>query len=108
MLTGQWVIDFSQMDNEYGCYVYEGQSASPWELKESQIATELTEQQQIVRCPINADLLSILTLLREEEGLSMFDDLSFLSSSPLSQSKNRILDILCRNNEADRLQQYRR
>ena len=74
------------MDNEYEQQMYDRQSASPWELKESQLAVELTEQQQIVRCPACTDLSTILSTIREEEGMSIFNDCSFLSSVEYSQS----------------------
>ena len=69
-------------------------------MKESQLAIELTEQQQIVRCPACTDLFTILSTIREEEGMSLFNDCSFLSSLEYSQSIEWNNHIIYRNIES--------
>ena len=53
-------------------------SASPWELNISKLALEVSESEAFVRSPKDPSPLSILNIIRDEEGMTIFDDCSQL------------------------------
>lgn len=81
-ISGKWVMDFFQCDNESGMAAPMSSSASPWELRRSKIAEPSSEREQVVRAPLNPEPETILALLRDAklgvEGVNVFEDSSEL------------------------------
>ncbi|KAM7457820.1 hypothetical protein BLSTO_01418 [Blastocystis sp. subtype 1] len=81
-ISGKWVMDFFQCDNESGMAAPMSSSASPWELRRSKIAEPSSEREQVVRAPLNPEPETILALLRDAklgvEGANVFEDSSEL------------------------------